>query len=152
MAYITLSQMKAALPAEITDRLTDDTGSGVGDAAVWADVVTAVTQEIDGKVGQRYTLPISDSQALKLLGNYAFILAAEALYQRKGFFAASNPWTARAQSIRGTAGQPGGQAGALDHIADGTSPLVPNATRRSTPAAAITESTKLVSSHGNNLC
>jgi len=152
MSYLTLSQMKAALPAEITDQLLDDNGAGVGDAAVWTEIVNTVTQEIDAKVGQRYTLPISDAQALKLLGDYAFVLAAELLYQRKGFFAAANPWTARAQSVRGTQGQQGGQPGALDNIADGSSPLVPNAPRRSTPAAAITETTKLVSSQGNNLC
>lgn len=144
--------MRAGLPPEITDRLTDDLGSGFGDTAVWNEVLAAVTQEIDAAVGQRYTLPISDAAALKLLGNYAFVLAAEALYQRKGFFDAANPWLARAQSVRGTLGQPGGQAGALDRIASGEVPLVPNAPRRSAPAAALTEPAKLHSTTGANLC
>src|SRR4051812_40751531 len=123
--YITLAKIKAGLPAEITAQLLDDTGSGLPDAANWSAIVDAVTTEINGKVGQRYALPFADPQP-DLLCSAAFVLAAELCYQRNNFYGESNPWTARANSIRGTQGQPGGQAGLLDRIASGEEPILPS--------------------------
>ena len=115
-AYITFDQIFAGLPDEITSQLLDDTGAGTPDMDIWQQIVAAVGQEIDGKIGQRYALPLVDPLPQVLL-NAGFVLAAELLYQRKGFFGDSNPWLARATAVRGTAGQQGGQPGLLDKIA-----------------------------------
>ena len=140
--YVTLAQMKAALPVELTEELLDDSGSGVPDAANWPAIAARVSDEIDGKIGQRYTLPLSPVPVV--LTNAAFVLAAELIYQRKNYHGEANPWFTRAQGIRGTLGQPGGQAGLLDRIASGEQPLTPEINRAKPAAVAITETSRLV--------
>lgn len=140
MPYVTLSQMKAALPPQITSQLLDDRGSGAADALAWAQVVAAVTQEIDGKLGQRYPLPLDPVP--DLVGNYAFVLTAELLFQRRNFYDKANPWTERAKGVRH----------ALQAIADGDQPLTATAPAASKPARVISEPAKTVSSAGNLMC
>jgi len=146
-AYITFAQVVAGLPAGITGQLLDDTGAGTPDMDIWQQIVAAVGQEIDGKIGQRYALPLPDPLPQILL-NAGFVLAAELLYQRKGFFGDSNPWFDRATAIRGTAGQQGGQPGLLDKIAAGELPLSPDLNRKRPSASVITEPTRTHSATG----
>jgi hypothetical protein len=137
-AYITFDQVVAGLPAEITNQLLDDSGAGTPDMDIWQQIVLAVGQEIDGKIGQRYALPLPDPIPQILL-NAGFVLAAEMLYQRKGFFGDANPWCARATAIRGTAGQQGGQPGLLDKLVTGELPLSPDLQRKQPSVSVITE-------------
>lgn len=154
MPYVTLAQMKAALPAEITDQLLDDAGSGVADPNNWPAISARVTEEIEGKVGQRYTLPITHATGLQLLGQFAFVLAAELIYQRRGYFDDTNPWSARAVAIRGDADQ----KGQLDKIASGEQPLFAAAPSAAPAGAAFVESSRLTptrpagSDRGHMMC
>lgn len=147
MPYVTLAKLKAGLPAEITAQLLDDTGAGVPDAANWAAIAAAIQEEIDGRLGQRFAVPLDPVPAV--IANAAFVLAAELLYQRRGFYGEHNPWTKRADSIRGTQGQPGGQAGLLDKIAAGEVPLTTETARARPSISAITEPAKTTSAAGN---
>lgn len=147
MAYVTLTQIRAALPQEITHRLIDDTGAGVPDSENWNAIAEAVGREIDGKIGQRYATPLPEPVPA-IVANAAFVLAAELLYQRRGFYGEKNPWAVRAQGIRGTLGVPGGQAGLLDAIASGDSPLTVASQRAIPTAVAITEPARSVSRAG----
>lgn len=146
-AYITFDQIISGLPDEITDQLLDDSESGEPDMDIWQQIIAAVGQEIDGKIGQRYALPLSDPLPQVLL-NAGFVLAAELLYQRRGFFGDANPWTRRAESIRGTAGRQGGQPGLLDAIVAGTIPLSPDLNRKQPSVSVIAERTRTHSRTG----
>jgi hypothetical protein len=144
MPYIELADMQAALPPEITENLLDDHGVGLGDAAAWAKIVAAVSREIDGKLGMRFAVPLSPVPAV--VHDAAFVLAAEALYHRRGYYGEANPWTARAQGIRGTQGQQGGQPGLLDRIATGEIPLTAAAEPARPAGGVISEPAKTHSS------
>jgi hypothetical protein len=150
MSYVTLAQLKAALPADITAQLLDDLGAGAPTPGVWTEVVAQVTAEIDGKLAMRFALPLSPVP--QVIANAAFVLAAEALYQRKGFFGEKNPWCARANSIRGTQGQPGGQPGLLDRLASGEATLTADTKAAKPTGAVIAEAAKTTSARGNLLC
>lgn len=145
--YVTLAAIKGALPDEITAQLLDDDGTGVPNATVWSAVVASVTREINGKIGQRYPLPLTEPFP-ELVTNAAFVLAAELCYQRRNFHGDANPWSARADGIRGTMGQKGGQPGLLDKIADGSLPLTPEIVRKKPSASVITERAKTSSCRG----
>lgn len=150
MPYVTLAQMKAALPAEITAQLLDDLAAGVPTPGVWSEVVAQVQSEIDGKLAMRFSLPLDPVPAV--IQNAALVLAAEALYQRKNFFGDKNPWFARANSVRGTLGQPGGQAGLLDRLVSGEIPLTATATTAKPAGSVIAEPAKTTSATGRLLC
>lgn len=150
MSYITLTKIKAALPESITAQLLDDHQVGAGDPSVWAEVVVAVEGEINGKLAQRFTLPLAEPVPA-LIAHCAFVLTAEALYQRRNYFDDANPWTKRAQGIRGTLGQQGGQAGLLDRIASGDEPLTPATAPAKPKAHLISEPSRTHSTLGNVL-
>lgn len=138
--YITYAQMKAALPPDIMAQLLDDTGSGAPDAAKWTEIVAAVGREIDGALEQKYTLPLGTVP--NSIGNAAFVLAAELLYQGRGFYGEANPWTERAKGVRTFLGE----------IASGEKQLTPTTAKTKSPAAAITETAKTYPATGNTLC
>jgi phage gp36-like protein len=135
--YVTLSAIKGALPDEITAQLLDDDSSGAPDSTSWAAVVAAVRNEVDGKIGQRFALPLPDPVPPSVL-NAAFVLAAELIYQRRGFFGDSNPYAKRAADVRTW----------LDAIATGAQPLTPDIQRKKPSASAITECARTFSPSG----
>lgn len=148
MPYVTAAQLRAALPAEVTAQLLDDHRTGEADAGTWAEIQTAVQTEIDGKLGILYPVPLAEPVPA-IVRNAAFILAAELVYQRKGFFNDGNPWTKRAQDIRGTQGQQGGQPGLLDRIAAGEVPLMAGSQRARPGGVVIGERSKTFPASGN---
>ena len=137
--YITYSQMKAALPAEIMAQLLDDQGSGAPDMAKWTEIVAAVSREINGSLEQKYTLPLGTVP--NSIGDAAFKLAAELLYCGRGFYGDANPWTDRARDVRKF----------LLKVAAGEIQLLPSVAKTNAPAAAITETAKTYPSTGNLL-
>lgn len=149
MPYVTLAQIRAALPAEITAQLLDEHGSGAPDAGTWAEVLAAVETEIDGKLAARFTLPLPGPTPV-ILRYAALTLAAELLYQRRGYHGESNPWTKRAELVRGTQGQQGGQPGLLDRIVGGEVPLTASTAPAKPQATAITSPAKTHSQGGYN--
>lgn len=135
--YVALSDLQGKLPADIYADVSTE---------VWARIAADVSGEIDGRLAQRYTVPLSPVPAI--VATAAQVLAAEAVYQQRGFYGDSNPWTARANGIRGTLGQQGGQAGLLDKIAAGDEPLYAAAPQSSRNATAITEPSTTYSTRG----
>lgn len=135
--YINFSQMKAALPAEIMAQLLDDQGSGAPDMAKWAEIVAAVGREIDAALEQKYSLPLGTVP--NSIGNAAFALAAELLYQGRGYYGDANPWTERAREVRKF----------LQRVADGAVQLLPTARKTNAPAVVISEAAKTTPSSGH---
>ena len=145
--YVSRSELTAAVPADLAGQLL-----GAGGDAIWTEIEAAVAREIDGRLAARYTVPLPEPVPA-IVRSAALVLAAEALYQRLNFYGDSNPWTKRADGIRGTAGQQGGQEGLLDRLAAGNPPLYAaavQAPKRS--AAAIIEPAVTTSARGNRLC
>ncbi len=145
--YVSRSELTAAVPADLAGQLL-----GAGGDATWTTIEAAVSRAIDGRLAARYAVPLPEPVPA-IVRDAALVLAAEALYQQAGYFDAVNPWTKRAECIRGTVGQQGGQEGLLDRLAAGNPPLYAaavQAPKRS--AAAITEPAVTTSARGNRLC
>lgn len=94
MAYVTQDELKGRVPAEYLTGALDDDGSGEADAARWANVSDDVDQEIDGRLGARYQVPLSPAPAA--VSAAARCIAAFFLYARRGVNREANPWTEQA--------------------------------------------------------
>lgn len=148
MAYVSRTELAAAVPADLAAQLLGSTGADT----LWTEIEAAVAREIDGRLAARYTVPLSEPVPA-IVRSAALVLAAEALYQRLNYYGDSNPWTKRADGIRGTEGQQGGQPGLLDKLARGELPLFAAAPQAATRGAvAITEPSATTSAYGARLC
>lgn len=139
--YVTLANMNARLPAAFLVQAFDDNGDGAADAGVWDDVATSVADEINGILGVRFTTPFSNPIPAPVT-SAAQILAAEALYNRRGFSGEDkNPHAALAKQHRAT----------LAKIAAGELPLGPEIKRTAPSASAITEPSRASSKKARNV-
>lgn len=147
MPYVTRTELTAAVPTDLAARLLGSSGD-----ATWTEIEAAVAREIDGRLAARYTVPLAEPVPA-IVRSAALVLAAEALYQRQGYYGDSNPWTKRADGIRGTEGQQGGQQGLLDRLAAGNPPLYASAPQAAARGAvAITERAPTTSATGARMC
>lgn len=147
MPYVLRTELTAAVPADLAAQLL-----GAGGDATWAAIEASVSRAIDGRLAARYTVPLPEPVPA-IVRDAALVLAAEALYQQAGYFDAQNPWTKRAECIRGTQGQQGGQEGLLDRLAAGDPPLYAAAVQApKRTASAITEPAGTHSAAGSRLC
>lgn len=96
--YVSKTDVEAVLPPEILTKALDDNNDDAEDAGLWDKIVDAVTLQIDGFLAPRYSLPFDTIP--KLVTSSAITLAAEMVYDRCGFNAEKNPWTARANATR----------------------------------------------------
>lgn len=137
-AYVLLSDMNAKLPAAFLIQALDDDGDGAADPGIWDAVATAVAQEIDGILGVRFAVPFANPLPAPVVTS-AQILAAEALYARRGFQGEDkNPWTALAKTQRAT----------LQKIAAGELALGPDRKRAQPSASIVAEAAKTTSKRG----
>jgi len=138
MAYVTQDDLIGMIPEEEVVRALDDDGDGVVDNDVWLAVAEGVSSDIDGRLGALYSVPFTGTiPALVTLA--ARILAAEALYARRGIGEDANPWKKQADAIRAR----------LDRVGTGKEPLDRNVAQERPPVVAITEASKTYSSAGN---
>jgi phage gp36-like protein len=112
--YVTLADMNARLPGPFLTQALDDDNDGASDSAVWEAIATAVSQEIDGILSLRFTVPFTGDVPPFVL-YAAQILASAALYARRGVEEKLNPWAAEARDVRAK----------LKEIAAGQAPLGP---------------------------
>jgi phage gp36-like protein len=130
--YCTIQQVEARVPHAIVLQALDDNRDGQIDADVQAAWETSVDGEIDGFLGQRYSVPFG-SPAPSVVFSAALILRCEALYQRRGVAADANPFTNLAAAIRLK----------LDRIGRGVDPLTSDTPKAHAPGVIIAESSRL---------
>ena len=127
MQYINLSDISGMIPGPFLIEALDDAGVGAADPAVVTQVLTDACQEVDGRIGGRYTTPLQ--MPFPTLAVYAAKLyAVRALYKRRAK-ADGNPYKDDADKMDAT----------LAEVAAGTRPLDPRVNRANPSASAITQ-------------
>lgn len=138
--YTTLAQVKAKLPYDFIVEALDDNKDGMMDDEVWTAVAADAADQVDARLGMRYTTPL-DPAALPAVANAASLLfVLETLYQRRGYGTEeTNPFlvSARAASKE------------LAAIGNGDTPLTPQAQKPRQSVCAISEPARTSSAHGN---
>lgn len=124
-AYVLMSEMNGLIPTAFLVQALDDDADGSADATAWDAVVAQVHKQIDGPLGVRFTVPLSNPLP-PIVAEAAPIFAAELLYNRRGLADDKNPWTTQATALRKK----------LDAIAKGELPLTPEI-KRAAPSAGI---------------
>ena len=132
--YVTLDEMIAQVPSEYITQAMDDDGEGGADSGVWDQVSAAVSDAVDGPLGQIYDVPFS-TPLPAIVKQAARVFCAEMLYLRRGVSGDKNPWTARADKIRAK----------LDRIATGSESLGPDFDKEAPAGSVITEPAKTYS-------
>lgn len=138
MAYVEQSDLVGMLDDEDLLKALDDDGDLEPDAAVWAGIVALVGDAIDGRIGGRYSVPLSGTlpAAIRLA---ARVFAAEALYARRGMTDAANPWKTQGDEMRAR----------LERIGKGEEPLSVESEPAAEPVVALTEAAKTYSGAGS---
>jgi hypothetical protein len=126
--YATIQQVAARVPNTLIVQALDDNRDGQIDADVQAAWEQSVDGEIDGFLGQRYSVPFSGTIP-SVVANAAMILRCEALYQRRGIPTEQNPFSGQAAKIREK----------LDRIGRGVDPLTPDTPKAHDPGSIISE-------------
>lgn len=138
--YVTQDQVTPLIPPDFLAEALDDDNDGSEDTGLWDDLVTAVSDEVDGTLGQRYATPFADDHvAIGFIRHSTRTLLLEALYLRRGYAGDDNPWGQRAADVRTT----------LRSIAAGDRPLGPAAERQRDSASAITETARTHNTQGH---
>lgn len=138
--YTTLAQVKAKLPHDFIIEALDDDKDGLMDEEVWTAVAEDAADQVDGRLGMRYTVPL-DPAALPAVVNAASLLfVLETLYQRRGYGTEeTNPFLVSARAARKE----------LAAIGNGETPLTPQAEKPRQSVVAITEPARTSSAAGN---
>lgn len=131
--YTSKDQVLAKLPAEELDAALLDRSEGLTEAeaaarqaAVWDSITEGAADEIHGYLAQQYAVPFGDPVPY-LVKAASLIFVLESIFQRRGFFAETNIYTAQADKWRDKLGK----------IGAGTEPLVAGA-KKATVGVIIT--------------
>ncbi len=138
MSYVEQTDIEALIPADFLKQALDDDSDGEADSGVWDKVVAAVQDEIDGALGQKYSVPFTGTIPA-VVKAAAKVLTLWSLYQRRGFNGAANPWETEAKRHRDK----------LDRIGRGDDPLTPDNLGKKPGGIVITEPAKTYDSGGN---
>jgi phage gp36-like protein len=101
MSYLLQSDLKGLIPPEFMNQALDDNADGLPDTAVWDEVTKSVQEAIDGPLGAVYSVPFAAPLPSIILA-IAKTLACAALYKRRGYADAVNPWAKDAAEARAT--------------------------------------------------
>lgn len=99
MPYVTQSDLESRVPAAFITQALDDNGDGEADAGLWDKVAAAVDAQINGRLEGRYAVPLA-APLPSVVTEAALVLAAEALYLRRGLSGDQNPWAKQAEAVR----------------------------------------------------
>lgn len=136
--YFIMADLSAELPGKFLVQALDDNKDGDADENVFSAIQSAVKNEIDGKIGQKYDPAQFGAAPPALVQSIALVLACEKLYSRRGVSAKDNPYGARAKEARAK----------LEAIATGEQLLYPKAKPTNASGAAIVSDAKTVSASG----
>ncbi|WP_414664900.1 phage protein Gp36 family protein [Horticoccus sp. 23ND18S-11] len=136
-AYIIMATLVAEVPPQFITQALDDDGDGAADPGLFDQIVSNAQTEIDGILGQRFTVPFQNPIPA-IVVDAATKFVAEKLYSRRGVDGDKNPWTKKATEIRAL----------LKAIAKGDAPLTPTTARERPSASAITEPARTTSARG----
>lgn len=132
MSYVIQSDLDGKIPAQLLLQALDDNGDGLEDAGVWDKIVVDVESAINSRLEGNYTIPLAEPIPA-IISEAAKILAAEAIYLRRGLAGDQNPWVKQADAMRKR----------LEDIGSGTKPLKPGTDPQGPAGVVITETSRL---------
>jgi phage gp36-like protein len=132
MSYILQSNLDGKVPAQILLQALDDNGDGLADDGVWDKIVTDVENAINGRLEGNYTVPLTAPYPA-IITEAAKILAAEAIYLRRGLSGDQNPWVKQADAMRKR----------LEDIGSGDKPLTAATNPQGMTGVIISEDSRL---------
>jgi hypothetical protein len=128
MPYVELTDLHGKIPPQFLTQALDDDNDGMIDQGIWQLVQGQAEDAVNSRLAQRYTVPVTDPQALPLVRNAALIFACEGVYARR-VAPEQNPWMGQANALRAK----------LDKIGTGDEPLVPTAPKARASGGVIAE-------------
>lgn len=137
--YTTLDQVKAKLPHDFIVEALDDDKDGEIDADVWAAVAEDAADQVDDRLGQRYTVPFDPENLSAKVRASSLLFVLETLHLRRGLGTEeNNPYLNSARAARKE----------LSAIGNGETPLSPEAERPRKSVSAVTEPARTSSAGG----
>lgn len=140
VVYTSLAQVSAKLPSTFVTEALDDDQDGVADEAVWQAVAEDAANQVDARLGKRYTTPLDPEDMPAVAAQASLLFVLETLYLRRGLGTEeTNPFLVSARAARKD----------LDRIGDGESPLTPTAQKPKRSVMTFTEPSRTHNSAGN---
>lgn len=138
--YTTLEQVKAKLPYDFIVQALDDDKDGEIDEEVWSAVAADAADQVDARLGARYTTPFNPDALEPVVKSASLMFVLETLYQRRGFGTdETNPYLSSARAARAE----------LKQIGNGEMPLTPEARKPRPSISIVTEPARTSSGHGH---
>jgi phage gp36-like protein len=132
MSYILITDLDGKVPAQLLLQALDDNGDGLADDGVWDKIVVDVESAINSRLEGNYAIPLAEPLPA-IVSEAAKILAAEAVYQRRGLSGDQNPWVKQADAMRKR----------LEDIGSGDKPLKPDTAPQGPSGVVINETSRL---------
>ena len=99
--YTTLAQVTAKLPNDFIVQALDDDKDGLLDEDVWAAVAADAADQVDDRLGQRYSVPFDPANLSAKVRASSLMFVLETLYLRRGFGTEeTNPFLHSARAAR----------------------------------------------------
>lgn len=138
--YTTLPQVTAKLPADFILQALDDDKDGIIDPSVWQAVAEDAADQVDDRLGQRYTVPFDPENLSAKVRAASLMFVLETLHLRRGLGTEeTNPFLNSARAARKE----------LAAIGNGEVPLSPEARQPYHSVATVTEPARSASRRGN---
>lgn len=132
MSYVVQADLEGKIPQQLLLQALDDNGDGLADDGVWDKLVTDVESAINSRLEANYTIPL-ETPVPAIITEAAKVLAAEAIYMRRGLTGDQNPWTKQADAMRKR----------LEDIGSGSVQLLPNKTPQGSSGTVISDTSRL---------
>lgn len=97
--YISKEQLQAYIQEQLLIQGLDDAGENIADDALFITLETAVETEVHSYLEGRYEVPFT-SNVPNLVTHSCMVLAAEAIWLRRGSAGDSNPFSKGAEAAR----------------------------------------------------
>ncbi len=101
MPYLTLNNLRGAIPAAHLLEALDDDNDGAEDAGIFDLIADQAAEQIDGPLSGRFSVPFS-SPFPAMVSLAARVFSAEIIYKRRGVEDEKNPWAKQARDLRET--------------------------------------------------
>lgn len=139
VVYTLIDQVKAKLPYDFIVEALDDDKDGLIDEDVWTAVAEDAADQVDDRLGQRYTVPFDPANLSAKVRASSLLFVLETLHLRRGFGTEeNNPFLNSARAARKE----------LSAIGNGEVPLTPTAEKPRKSISTVTEPARTSSAHG----